>query len=886
MKPGDKDAAGVRRAPISEVMLGRFYSEEWRDELRICETAEQAGAWLSQKRSELIHRPCLVGEAAALGYRHTALVDALIDRLFEMACQEASPRQRIEVSVAATGGYGRMEMSPHSDVDITFIPARDGDEATERVIRRMFHLMMTALMDGAGMKVGYAYRLIEDCGNLDHGTQTTLIDARLITGSRNVFARFLQEYWSMFNRADFIFQKIAERRQVRSRYGTTPYTVEPQLKEGAGGLRDWHMVRWLGAALAGISTGGELSQVVDAGLLSADQAFQMNMAQEFLQAVRFHLHVLAGEQRDILSTQKQEAVCAMLKYRDSGAIPAVERFMHDYYMHSAILQTCCDRAMKKAEGARHVLGIGLDVAYREVIPSEAIAGEDPSWMVWAVRLAQRYGLTFSPELEELINQTLESGPVCNDPKQLADGFLEILRQPDGVASAIRLMARTGILQWILPEFARTVTLIPYDPSHEYTVGEHSLRVVDNIQALNDIEDVQYKDFRRVYHEMPQREVLYLAALLHDAGKAETGDHCVTGDALAAKVGARLYLSEDAIADLRFAVRHHLLMASTSRMRDLEMDETVDGFVQQVVTLDRLNLLYLLGYADEKAVGAGVWTEAKAGYLRELYQRTMRWIEENQEADAAPPDRGRFVRRLLRGLSQENIPEEQIRAHVEAMPANYLVNTPQEVIGLHVRMIQGALDGQPQLQFYTQPDGGVTEITIVTLDDPQPGLLAKIAGVLYASQVTVHGARVMTRKGDPQIALDALTVDFKGRPLQDAKRAEIDKHMRAVLSGTQSVDELLTRIYRKTRTAPVMQSVSVNNETSRALTVVDIRSNDHPGALYWACTALSRLGWNIHSARVSLWAGQAVGVYYVTDTLGRKIRNGAASLRKALQSDDS
>lgn len=200
-----------------------------------------------------------------------------------------------------------MDLSPHSDIDITFIPERDGDSATDRVIREMFRLLMDVLMEYGRLKVGYAYRLIDDCPTLDHTTQTTLVDARLVIGSRHIFARFLEEFWGHFNPTDFLFRKIMERRQMRAKHGTTPYLVEPNVKEGAGGLRDIHLVRWLGAGWAGLPTAGEWEYLVSREWLSREDADYLASAQEFLTRVRNHLHVLAGEQRDLLTPRSRRA---------------------------------------------------------------------------------------------------------------------------------------------------------------------------------------------------------------------------------------------------------------------------------------------------------------------------------------------------------------------------------------------------------------------------------------------------------------------------------------------------------------------------------------------------------------------------------------------------
>ncbi|NSW80126.1 MAG: HD domain-containing protein [Chthonomonadetes bacterium] len=870
-------------APSSDGVIAQHMRAEWLNTLAEMQDAREIGEWVRHQREQMMQNLRAPEDGLEACRSFTALADAVVRRLFTLAVQRARVPHPPEIAVAATGGYGRMDLSPHSDIDITFIPERDGDAATDRIIREMFRLLMDVLMEYGRLKVGYAYRLLDDCPTLDHTTQTTLVDARLVTGSRRVFARFLEEFWAHFNPTDFLFRKIRERRQIRAKYGTTPYLVEPHVKEGAGGLRDIHLVRWLGAGWAGLPTAGEWEYLVSREWLTEEDAHHLAQAQEFLTRVRNHLHVLAGEQRDLLTIAKQEEIAQRMGYQPQEHTPAVELFMHDYYTYAVHAHRICEEIIHRVEQSRHVLGIGLDCERKEVIASEnLLQREDPVWMLWAIRLAQQYELNLSVPLQRFMRSVASTKPQTRDPKHLAETFLSILQAPEGVARALRQMAETGVLGWILPEFESIRTLIPYDPSHEFTVGEHTLRVIENLEGLNTITDPHYADYRRIFQETPHREVLYLAALLHDAGKGiPDKDHSEAGAALAEQVGRRLFLSEDAIADLVFLVRHHLLMAETSRLRDLNLDETIRDFVHVVDTIDRLNMLYLLTYADTHAVGSGVWTEVKAAFLRELHRKAERFLMASEAVEHAPPDMGRFRRRLVKELSLENLPEEMVTRHLNLMPATYLLNTAQEQIGLHIRMVQEAIQGVPQLAFQTPPDASVTELTVCAIDDPEPGLLAKIAGVLYAAQVAVHAANVFTRSGEIKVAIDTLWVDYRGRPIPPAKRAEIEENMKAVLTGETSVTDLLHRGRRTGQAPPELVNLVIHHDLSEQFTVIEVRTTEHIGMLYWVCRALSRLGWNIHSAKLSTWAGKAVGVFYVTDTEGRKFHADAQRLKDTL-----
>ncbi len=502
-------------------------SEGWMHELADCITSDSVGQWLKNYRDKVIENSLSASCGLSLCKVFTALVDASLSRLFELAIAEAGLDQSPQMCVVATGGYGRMDLCAHSDVDVTFIPARDAESSCERVIRSMYRMMIVAFMDNAKMTIGYAYRLIDDCGNLDHGTQTNLVDARIIAGSRNVFARFLEEYWSQFNSADFAFRKIAERKNVVRKFGSCLYHVEPNLKESVGGLRDLHMIRWLGAGRACLTTGGEWANVAGQGLIDSEDVDVIVDAHEFLTTVRNHLHILAGEERDILVADKQRMISERMGYVTANETPGVELFMRDFYAHTFNIHRISKRAQTRAKRAKYLVGLGLDVENEEIIPNVPLLQlQSLEWMIQAVSIAQVYDLNLSERLVAMIRKTIAMNPVVHDCTDMADEFLNMLRRTNSVSKSIRMLSETGLLGMLLPEFENTMALIPYDPSHEYTVGEHSLRVLEYIEEIQNIKDHNYMDYRRIFQELPNQEAIYLAALLHDVmedGKTERED---------------------------------------------------------------------------------------------------------------------------------------------------------------------------------------------------------------------------------------------------------------------------------------------------------------------------------------------------------------------------
>lgn len=851
-------------------------------------------AYLRDCRHVLGQRALQGAGGLELARAYSDLVDGVMRRILNIACARAGRGANpasVPIAIVATGGYGRRELCPYSDIDITFIPHRDGDALVDRIIKEMFTLVMRVFIDANGLEVGYAYRLMEDCANLDHQTTSGLLDARLIAGSNRLFIQFEHEFWLHFNSADFIFRKLEERRAQRRKAGATPRVVEPNLKEGAGGLRDLQTAVWVTQARANLPAARMRGERVwdvlarEAEVLPEEME-RLATAKEFLFRVRNTLHVLTGAGRDQLVVTRQEEVAEALGYSatllpltpdDHGAvqeapartIPPVERFMRDYYSHASTIYRLTEQIMRRAEQSRLFLGIGLDCINRQIVSANpALESEDPIWMLWACELAQKYDLAFGEDLERIIPALLATHPITRTPAEAAEIFTRILASPRGAYPILQRMADLGILHWILPEVGAIMNLIPYDPSHDYTVGQHTLHVIRNLDSLREKEGPEEeRDYRQIMAELPHPEQLYLAALLHDAGKiTDERPHAEVGEELAERVCNRLGWDEQASANVCFLVRHHLLMAETSRLRDLNLDKTIRDFVAVVDDIERLNMLYLLTFADTSAVGAGIWTQVKAKFLRDLHRRAERVLtgDEPEEFDDAELQRAR--RRLLKELSVENLPPEEVSAHVESMPATYILNTSLSEIALHVGFVRRARQGEPVIFFRDERDSTFTEITICTLDDPQPGLLAKIAGVFYAADLDVHSAQVFTRitPDTPEnIAIDNFYVDFRGRRLTPGKRKEVSDNLTAVLTGQMTVADLLLKRRKSPEIGGPVEHLNLRYDLSETYTVIEVSCAEQRGMLYRVSGALSALGWDIHSARVSLFKGRSVANFYVT-----------------------
>lgn len=868
--------------------------------LSLLERAEDLADYLRNEREALLRplrdAPPDSGPWAlnglALAARLTELTDAMLIRLFTLACRKAEVQaETVPIAIVATGGYGRKELSPCSDIDITFIPQRDGDPMIDRLIREMFSQVMDICIARCGLEVGYAYRLFEDCVSLDHQTATGLLDARLLAGSNRLFIQFEDAFWMGFNPTDFIFTKIGEREKALAKWGSTPRVVEPQLKEGPGGLRDLQTAVWLAQArgqwaAARVRGPRSFAALAAEGEVSPTDLKLLEAAKELLFQSRGALHAVTGAERDELVITRQEDVANRLGYRvqeiGTDVVPPVEQFMADLFPAMAVVRRVADQVIRQVGNSRLMIGIGLDCRRRHIVPAnDSLGSGDPVWLLWACELSQKYHLMLGEAVERAMVALVGSQPVIADTQQASEVFTQILAHRGRVYPTLQRMADLGILGWFLPEFQAIFDLIPYDPSHDHTVGQHTLLVVQTLEALlQAVEPEEQVEMRRIYEELLNPEQLVLAALLHDSGKAfHDRPHSVISEEIVTVVCRRLGWSEAATANVRFLCLQHLLMAETSRLRDLNMDETIRDFTSVVDDMDRLNMLYLLTYADTRAVGSGVWTQVKGRFLRDLWRRSAAVLSDEEPVGYDEAVLARARRRLIKDLCLDNLSEAEVAEHIQTMPPQYLLNQSLREIALHIGFIRKLREGQPVIDFLDTQEATYTEMTVCTYDEPRPGLLAKIAGVLYSADVNIHSAQVVTRiQQDEHIALDTLWIDFNGRQLAPGKRREVVVALQEVLSGDRTLSEILSR--RRVRShrsrgpsyVPFVPLTihSVRNDLSDTFSIVEAVGPDVPGTFYKVADALSRLGWDIASARVSSWHGEARCSFYIL---------GARSLRE-------
>ena len=787
---------------------------------------------------------------------YSDLTDALISRVFEMAIADAesdtpgvAAKARKQIAIAAVGGYGRQEMAPFSDVDVSFFVGPDDPDEVDAVVKRAFRALVDVL-DAANLQVGYSYRRADEVDHLPLEAQTALLDARCIVGSETVFNATHTALIDSIVPIAF----VTGHADGRTRMGGTPFSVEPDIKEGPGGLRDLHAARWIAEIAFGLTNGAIWKGLRANGVITDAEIRAVEAAREFISRVRTALHLLAGRGLDTLSSARHEDVAAALGFAD------VPSFVSTYYAHAHMLS----RILRKVADAALESDLIVEPGFiardgRLKILDKGLLSRDDSAVLRLFQHAQAYHLRFDRDTMDLV---ADHANALNLTSETGHCFLDLLSSP-GAGSALRMMLDSGILQRIVPHFGELMFLVPPDAAHKFTVGEHSLRAVEELESLFGESDGLTGE---VFSRIQNLDVLFLAVLLHDIGKLDPGgDHAKTGAREAARFAAELGMTDEDVAKVEFLVANHLRMSETARLRDLHQNKTVATFAEMVGDPQLLDMLFLLTLADSRSVGSVGWTQVQTRFLEELYERARSAI---RSPEAARPDVERQRTRVRRELRFANLPADEVDEHCASMPASYILNTSPEELAAHIGHVRTVRGGSAAIDLRDGPAGQFTELTVVANDTS--GLLSRIAGVLYALSIDVHAAQIFTRRASDNIAIDRLYIDFEGRQLAETKKWQLEGELAAVLDGSLTIDDLLERMRKKEFRRPEVFTVKSSETLSDHHTVVEIRTKDTPGLLYYLTRMIARQTLNIHSARIATWGHEARDAFYVTNDQGRKL----------------
>ncbi len=860
--------------------------------------------YISRGRGELFERHRAGAGGLEVAAAWSTVMDHLIRHLFNAISAEWKsrlPDASSRFAIVAQGGYGRGELNPQSDVDLLFLYSWKVSPFGEAVAEKLLYTLWDA-----GLQVGHATRTAAECMRLaenDLRVRTALLDARFLCGDFALYGNFEKSVESRLLRKGvgrFIREKLAESEKRHEEFGGSVYLLEPDVKEGEGGLRDIQTARWIARAKLKVK---DLDGLALNGLVSPADIAHLKESQDFLMRVRNELHFSTGKHHDQLTFEQQENVSRALGFQGEGTLRGVEVFMRTYYLHAAQISrisalivhrvTDCDRPRF---GERYVFGrtlregIRLTKEHLSVTKPDVLIA-DPKNLIRIFDDAQKYQCQLTQETRELLRRHLWliDDDFRRSPEVNAI-FFGVLSWKQNVYETLLEMHRSGVLGALIPEFGRLLCMVLHDAYHIYTVDQHSLRLIKEIERLKGGEYIETLPLlTQLARETERIELLYLGMMFHDIGKGFGGGHSEIGARMVEAVARRMRLNPDDGALVQFLVRHHLLMTHTAFRRDLEDGKTIFDFAKTMGTVNNLKMLYLLTFADVKAVGPDVWNPWKASLLGELYVKALNLLEEAEKGEFQRPDVLATVRRVqsrVRRELSESYDGEKIDRFLAAMPDRYFFSTPESDIVEHFQLMERFRGRRPEISVQHFPERDCTSVVVCTQD--RPGLFASITGVFAALGLDILNARIFTAS-DGRI-LDVFRISHHGRSevvMAEPKWVKFRDTLEEVLDGKIDVARLVESakpaLYLKRAVPKVSTVVNVDNEASDDFTIVEVFTEDRIGVLFAIAHSLHRLGLSIHVAKISTNVDQVADVFYVTDQFGAKIQDAyrVETLRQSL-----
>jgi [protein-PII] uridylyltransferase len=784
------------------------------------------------------------------GRRRAQLVDEALIRLFRSSGVPDG------VALAAVGGYGRGELAPASDIDLLLLhELRDG-----RVVRELAERLLYPLWD-AGFEVGHGVRTVKESMALAaerFDAATAMLDLRLIDGDAVLFHSLRERLWEWVRkpRTAWVDRLRAAADVRRARFGSVSHLLEPDVKEGSGGLRDVHTLGWLAPAVAG---DGGIRGLESAGFLRTAERESLEAAEEYLVRVRSALHLEAGKKVDVLRQDLQPQLASDLGFTDEPGLPAADGLMRAVFEH-----------------ARDVEHIGAQVFDRVVQGSAsgaAVPGVTgtPEAVIAAFAQAASRGGSVSPADLDMVDEARLPEAVTWSPS-VRDAFLEMLRSGEPGVAALEALDRAGLLERFLPAWAAVRCRPQRDPYHRFPVDVHLLEALSEVSRLlrgqAPAEDPMASHAAAAVGDSV--DGLLVGALLHDIGKTGHGGHVAAGAVIAREALDAMGLPEETRDLALFLVANHLLLTDTATRRDLQDEDLVLGVAALIETEERLAALYLLTVADATATGPHAWTPWRATLVRELVAKVQHALERGEmghEAAVRLGERAESLREALRGQ-----PLGEIERFLVRMPRNYLLTVPPERAARHFALVSAPL-GAVEVRALHEPGARAGTYGLAVVARDRPGLLSRIAGSLALSGLSILSAQVFTTEDDVAVDLFEVEGAFHG-DVDEERWRKFRSTLRKAIEGRLSLEYRVAekRTYYPAPREGIRTKVTVDNGASDFFTIIEVATADRIGLLFDVTRTLTELQLDVHIAKVATYGDRVIDAFYVRDVLGRKIED--------------
>ena len=793
-----------------------------------------------------------------------------------------NPTDSERIALMAIGGYGRGEMAGHSDVDLLFLNPYKITPWAESLIESMLYILWDLKL-----KVGHSSRTIKDClrlGREDFTIRTSLVEHRFLAGDQALADELSDKLWSDLFKgtaAEFIDAKLAERAERHRKQGGQRYVVEPNVKEGKGGLRDLQSLFWIGKYVHGTQNAKELIKL---GVYTHDEFMTFKTAEDFLWSVRCHLHIITGRAADQLTFDLQVEVAERLGYTDKGGRRAVEHFMQDYFRHATKVgeltrtfltsleadhtksEPMLLRMFKRRKRAKAPYAIAQN---RLTVADEAAFLSDPINMLRIIEEVLRTGTLLHPDAMRLLAANLD----IIDDKMRADPkaqklFLDIMLKHGNPERGLRRMNELGLLAAFIPEFAPIVAMMQFNMYHHYTVDEHTIQCISHLSQIerNELEE-ELPIASGILEKGVNRKVLYVALLLHDIGKGRSEDHSILGARIARVVAPRLGLKKKDAETVEWLIRNHLLLSDVAQKRDIAEPRTIQGFAKAVKSVERLDLLTVLTVCDIRGVGPGTWNNWKAVLIRNLYAATRDVLEnglEDLNRDTLETEAKRALRSALPDWS-EGARRKEVGRHY----GPYWQGLPGPTHVIFAKLLAELGDSDMAVDLVLDADRDATRACFVMQD--HPGLFCRMTGALALVGANIVDARTYTSKDGYATAVFWIQ-DADGHPYEKARLPRLQQMITKTLKGEVVARDALKdrdKIKKRERAFKVPTVITFDNEGSAIYTIIEVDTRDRPGLLYDLTRCLAENHVYIASAVIVTYGEQIVDTFYVKDMTGQK-----------------
>ncbi len=820
------------------------------------------------------------------------LIDSMLREILSNTHLHFFGNMDYKLSIIAVGGYGRGELAPHSDLDLLFLIPENLNKTENKNIEGLIQLILHLLWD-LGYTIGHSTRTIFDCikkSKLDLTISTSLLEKRFIAGNEHIFNLLNIKFNSFIvntKTLNFVEAKLKESDLRHKKFGGSRYVVEPNVKDGKGGLRDLHTLIWILKFAYKVDS---TSKLIKMGALSKNEALAFAEAQRFLFSVRCHLHYRAQREDDRLAMDAQLEIAKSMNFKNTITHKDVERFMKRYFLATktvgnltrifcAAIETEFNKPLRLSflsfKKSENVDPFSIELG-RLYVQNRNTLTENPVNIIKLFYISHEKNIDIHPStlrlmtsLTKLINSEVRRDINANQM------FLDILTSQKDSTRTLRLMNESNVLGKFIPEFQKIVCLMQFDMYHSYTVDEHTIFTISNLHSLKNGKFIDFAPLAsKVIQEISSYRSLFVAMLLHDIAKGKKGDHSINGSIVASTVCPRLGLSNDETEVVKWLVLNHLLLSKTAFRYELGDPKTIKDFTKKVKTVEKLKLLLVLTVADIKGVGPDIWNDWKGSLISDLYIKSLNILQKEIPSKNVVEYLETRKELFKRDLSKKGIKNELVEQYCKNYYKNYWQIFDLKTLINHFDIFKKMEGDNQKFKIYLSKEHDLQATELIVIAPDHHGLFSIISGLVAASGYDVVSAKIITRSDG--YALDTFFIQNKEKkPIsEDYLRKKLVKNISLGLEGNFDIEKALSikweEIPARFRAVKAPTRILVDNKTSENFTILDIKCKNAPGVLYKITKTLTSIGVQINTASVSTYGDRVVDIFYIKNAFGSKV----------------